>query len=376
LSTTAAAIAGVGTTPFGRLPPHDDASLGAWALREALSDCGLTAADIDGLIVSRIGDVQRFAELVGLRPAFATSLLGQGRNTGPAIAMAVALVQAKIARTVALVYGNSSVTGGAKYGGTDGAFGSGGDDFWFPWGMTSIGAFHALLYQRYAARYGTRPEDLAEVPLTFRRHAELNPQAVMRKPISRADYLGARFIVEPLRLLDYCIVCDGGAAMVVTSRDRAADLKKPVIEVSGTGLATAFDDGGFPPEDFWCGAMRNAAGKLYAATGVSPKDVDALMIYDNFSPCVLYQLEGFGFCERGEAAQWIRGGRLGLGGRYPTNTSGGHLSEAYMQGWNLNIEAVRQLRGECGARQAGRPRRVQYMNAAPMFGTVLYSRVD
>ena len=130
----------------------------------------------------------------------------------------------------------------------------------------------------------------------------------------------------------------------------------------------------FPPEDFWHAPMRKVADEVRAMCGLRPADMDALMIYDNFTPTVLFSLEGFGMCAPGESGPWVAEGHLRLGARYPANTSGGHLSESYMQGWALNVEAVRQLRGECDARQVAGARHVQYMAAAPVCTSIVYGR--
>src|SRR5499426_1229012 len=269
------AVAGVGTTRYGKLPEYDAYDLGVWALKEALADCGLGFDAIDGLIVNRIPDYQRFGEITGLDPRYTNTTPGQGRFSGICIQTAVAVIAAGMAETVALVYGNNGRSAGDHYGGASDAYGSGGAGLWFPYGMTSPGAFHALMMRRHMEQYGTTAAQLGAVAMAFRKHASLNPDAVMRTPFTIEDYLAARFICEPLRLLDYCLINDGGVAM---------------------------------------------------------------MIYDNFTPTVLFSLEGFGFCPVGESGPWVADGKLQLGGAFPTNTSGGHLSESYMQGWALNVE--------------------------------------
>jgi acetyl-CoA acetyltransferase len=369
-----AAAVGVGTTAFGKLPGYDDYDLGVWALQEALNDCGLAMADIDGLIVNRIADYQRFGEIVGLNPRFVSITPGQGRMSGWCIETAVMALATGMARHVALVYGNNGRSAGDRYGGASDPYGSGGAGFWFPWGMTSPGAFHALMFQRHRELYGTEHRHLAHIAVTFRRHAALNPGAVMREPFSEADYHASRYIAEPLHLLDYCLINDGGVAMILTTADRARDLKQPPVYVRGFAQATQLADSSFPPDDFWQAPMAQVARDLYPMAGVGAQDMDALMIYDNFTPTVLFSLEGFGFCPVGESGPWVADGRLALGGKLPANTSGGHLSECYMQGWALNVEAVRQLRGQCGERQVQGARHIQYMCAAPLVTSIVYGR--
>jgi acetyl-CoA acetyltransferase len=369
------AVAGVGTTSYGRLPEYDAYDLGLWALTEALADAGLGFGDIDGVIVNRIPDYQRFCEIAGIDPQFVTITPGHGRFAAICIDMARALVLSGRCRTVALVYGNDGRSAGAAYGGADDSYGSGGAALWFPYGMTSPGAFHALMTQRHMHNFGTTPEQLAQVSITFRDHAGRNPNAVMRSPIDLDAYLGARMICEPLRLLDYCLITDGGVALIITSQERARDLARPPVYIRGSALQTSFTDSTFPPDDFWHAALHSATERSMAAAGLGREDMSALMIYDNFTPTVLFSLEGAGYCAPGESGPFVAEGHLSLGRRYPTNTSGGHLSESYMQGWALNVEAVRQLRGDCGARQAAGATNIHYLAASPVCSSIVYSRL-
>ena len=368
------AVVGVGTTRYGKLPEYDAYDLGVWALKAALEDCGLGFEDIDGLIINRIPDYQRFGEITGINPRYTTITPGQGRFSGICIQTAVAVIAAGLASTVALVYGNNGRSAGDHYGGASDAYGSGGAGLWFPYGMTSPGAFHALMMRRHMEEFGTTTDQLGAIASTFRKHASLNPDAVMRTPFTPEEYRAARYICEPLRLLDYCLINDGGVAMILTSAERARDLRKPPAYLRGLGQASALAGSTFPPEDYWRAPMRQVAEDVYGMAQARPQDMDALMIYDNFTPTVLFSLEGFGFCAPGESGPWVAGGKLALGGEFPTNTSGGHLSESYMQGWALNVEAVRQVRGECGARQVKDAALVQYMTAAPVITSIIYGR--
>lgn len=368
------AVVGVGTTRYGKLPEYDAYDLGVWALKDALEDCGLGFDDLDGLIINRIADYQRFGEITGMNPRYTTITPGQGRFSGICIQTAAAVIAAGLATTVALVYGNNGRSAGDAYGGASDAYGSGGAGLWFPYGMTSPGAFHALMMRRHMEEYGTTADQLGAVSCAFRRHASLNPQAVMRTPFTLEEYRAARYICEPLRLLDYCLINDGGVAMILTTTERARHLKQPPVTLRGFAQASALAGSTFPPDDYWRAPMRAVAADLYAMAGAGPQDMDALMIYDNFTPTVLFSLEGFGFCAPGESGPWVAEGRLDLGSASPTNTSGGHLSESYMQGWALNVEAVRQVRGECGARQVPGAELVQYMTAAPVITSIIYGR--
>src|SRR5215475_7055349 len=171
------AVVGVGHTRYGKLPEYDAYGLGLWALTEALADAGLEYDDIDGLIVNRIPDYQRFCEIAGLDPAYVSITPGQGRFSGICIETAAALIRSGAAKTIALVYGNNGRSSGDRYGGAGDTYGSGGGGLWFPYGMTSPGAFHALMARRHMALYGTKNEHLGIVAKTFRDHAALNPAA-------------------------------------------------------------------------------------------------------------------------------------------------------------------------------------------------------
>lgn len=374
MSGTRAAVAGVGTTRYGRMPEYDAYDLGMWALKEAVDDAGIGFDDIDAVIVNRIPDYQRFCEIAGIDPEYVTISPGHGRFAAICVDTAVSLVESGRYKNVALVYGNNGRSAGVAYGGADDSYGSGGGALWFPYGMTSPGAFHALMMRRHMELYGTTPEQMAQIPITFRKHASLNPQAVMREIFDLETYQSARMICEPLRLLDYCLINDGGVALIITSGERAADMRKPPVYIRGAALQTEFSDSMFPPDDFWHGALSRTARRSFDAAGLGRDDMSALMIYDNFAPTVLFTLEGLGYCGVGESGPFVAEGHLSLGNRYPTNTSGGHLSESYMQGWALNVEAVRQLRGECGERQVKDAANIHYAAASPVCSSIIYSR--
>src|ERR1700732_4655393 len=309
------AVVGVGHTRYGKLPEYDAYELGFWALKEALADSCLRFEDIDGLIVNRIPDYQRFCEIAGLNPSYVSITPGQGRLCGICIATGAALIRDGLATIVALVYGNNGRSGGDRYGGAGDTYGSGGGRQWFPYGMTSPGAFHALMARRHMELYRTTADHLGAVAQTIRAHAALNPAAVMRAPFTLADYHASRFICEPLHLLDYCLINDGGVALILTSGERARDLIQPPVYLRGYGMATALAGSSFPPDDFWRAPMRKAADKSFADAGVSHAEISALMIYDNFTPTVLFALEGFGYCGEGESGAFVAKGHLAVGSR-------------------------------------------------------------
>ena len=367
------AVIGVGATTFGKLPDEDATSLGVWAYREAMADCGAVPDDIDGLIVQRITDYQKFARITGIKPRFLQVVPAPGRLTGGTIQLAASAIRSGAASVVALVYGNDGRSHGARYGGVGDRAGLDAEQLWFPYGMTSPGALNALQFQRHSHAFGTTRDHLGAVSVTFRNHAALNPQAVMRTPITLDDHRAARFICEPLCLLDYCLINDGGIAMIMTSADRAKDFRQKPVYLRGYAAASRLDEGEFP-EDFGLACMQSVADAVYPMADVTRADISGLMIYDNFTPAVLFNLEGFGFCRPGESGPWVADGALALEGALPTNSSGGQLSESYMQGWGLNAEIVRQLRGQCGARQIQGAEVMQYVCGAPLTTSIIYGR--
>jgi acetyl-CoA acetyltransferase len=363
------AVVGVGNTAYGSFPEQSDYALAASAFREAVNDCGLDKNEIDGLVCCRVPFYVRMGEVLGLNPRWTMQMPPHGRMSGMSIVEAMLALESGAAKYVALIYANIGRSRRVNYGGENATF-------WDPWGLTSPGAAHALMFRMHMERYGTTTRQLGDVSVTFRNHALLNPAAVMKKPITLDDHANARRIVEPLGLLDYCLINDGAVCMILTTADRARDLRKPPVLISGVGAKDAFQRAGIPnfDPDFWYDEIREAGNAAYEMAGVSHEDVDGLMCYDNFSPTVLFSLEGLGFCRRGEGGAFVENGALGLGGRLPTNTDGGHLSNSYMQGWGLNVEAIRQLRGECGARQIPDSEVIQYVAATPCTRTIIYTR--
>lgn len=364
------AIVGVGNTKYGSFPERDDFSLGAEAFSKAVEDCGLPKNKIDGLVVCRLPDYSRMGEILGISPRWTITLPGHGRMAAMAIIEAMVALEAGLTDYAALIYTNVGRSRRVNYGGDESP------SVWDPWGYTSPGGAHAMMFRRHMALYGTTTRQLAEVSVAFRHHAGLNPDAVMKTPMTIDDHEAARPIVEPLRLLDYCLINDGAVCLILTTRERARDLRKPPILISGIGAREAFAHASFPTFsiNFWYDELREAGGNAFAMAGIDHSDVDGLMCYDNFSPTVLFSLEGLGFCKRGESGHFVEGGTLRLGGKLPTNTDGGHLSNSYMQGWGLNAEAVRQLRGECGARQIPDAKIITYAQATPCVRSIVYTR--
>ncbi|MSP30163.1 MAG: thiolase family protein [Acetobacteraceae bacterium] len=364
------AVIGVGNTRYGNFPDADEYGLAAQAFRNAIDDCGINKNNIDGLLVCRIPYYARMGEVLGIDPRWTLTLPPHGRMSGMGIIEAAQALATGQAKYVALMYANIGRSRRVNYGGDENP------STWDPWGFTSPGAAHAMMFRRHMELYGTTTRQLAEVSVAVRYHATLNPDAVMRNPITIEDHESARFITAPLRLLDYCLINDGAVCIILTTKDRAQDAAKRPVMISGFGCRDSFTQSAISnfDMDFWYPAIQQAGVEARAMAGVGHDDIDALMCYDNFSPTVLFSLEGLGFCEKGESGNYVEGGTLQLGGKLPVNTDGGHLSNSYMQGWALNVEAVRQLRGECGARQVKDCEVVQYVQSTPCTRSIIYTR--
>ncbi len=372
------AVCGVGHSPYGRRLNRSTIDLAGEAIRNALDDAGLGRDDLDGLIVSfgtPIGaDADTLAYALGLKLKTYNQTWAHGRFTASCIQWAALAVNAGLANAVACLAAinfsgfRKPMMGGSGDGeGAREAGGGHGEDPVF--GMTSPGAGAALVAQKYFARFGATSRQLAAVPVAFRKHAALNPAAIMREPITVDDHQNSRFVCEPLHLLDYCLINDGAACVIVTSSERARDLKKPPVYISGMqGLPGGREEfiwtyPGFGTSQQEVFDYQPGLQPVYQMAGVTPKDIDALFTYDAFSILAWTALERFGFCGQGEAAAFTQDGRIALGGALPMNTNGGLLSEGHIMGWNHQVEIVRQLRGECGQRQVAAARLIQWANA-------------
>ncbi len=355
--------------------PNDSYGYAATAFGRSLLDAGIERRLIDGLIVGPTVGYERTGEILGIDPRW-----GGQADAGMAMIQACMAIRCGLAQVIALVYGNDQRSASVQYGGPEAMGGQNYLSYVYhaPWGLTSQGALYALMFQRYCHVYGVPTNALGPIAVAQRINASRNPDAVMRREITPADYAAAEFVCEPLRLLDYCLINDGGVCLIVADPAFASRASKPPVYVEGVGRAD-LNHGATSLEprlfDFYLPAQRLAAQQVYEMSGVGPKDVDALQVYDSFSCHVLFALEGFGFCAPGEGAAFVAQHRLTFEGDLPVNTGGGHLSESYMQGWNHQVEAVRQLRGEGGARQVTNCRRVQYISdvagkvVSIMYGT-------
>ncbi len=355
--------------------PTDSYGYATVAFRNALADANITRDQIDGLVGGHTTSYERMGEVLGLDVRWG----GQGDCVG-AILQAVMAIETGMAEVVALVYGNNQRSAKVQYGGPKAM---GGDNFLSyvyhaPWGLTSQGALYAMMQRRFAEVRGYTERDLGEVAVAERAWASLNPAAIMQKPITMEDYLASDYVCEPLHLFDYCLINDGGVAMIIAEAGRAAKMcERPVyIETVGrydlNNNATSL---GPRLETFYANAQAEVASQIFNGTGFGPEDVDLVQVYDSFSVHVPLTLEGYGYCKPGEFGKLAREQGIGPGGKRPVNTGGGHLSETYMQGWNHQIESVRQLRGTCGARQIENCRLAHYSSdVSGKAISILYGR--
>lgn len=368
------AIAGIGETPVGNLPGTHSTTLYVEAARRAIEDCGIEKSEIDGLLTtaSVVNDNVRhhmmIAENLGL---FCKTLCDTLRTGGAAFGYALQLaqwaVQSGRCKAVLVVSADNLLSGpGAGKGVTAYTeLGAHSLEFEVPFGA-HIPAFYALVAARHMHQYGTKPEQLAAIAVACRKHASLNPAAQKRTPITIDDVLNSRMISTPLHLLDCSLISDGGGAFIVTSLERARDLKKRPIRVLGTGQAQSYyymghlaggvglPDGHRHDFDLTRTVQTVAARDAFGEAGLKPSDIDVAQIYDSFTITALMQFEDLGFCKKGEGGAFVEGGRIELGGELPCNTHGGLLSFAHpgMPGGIFHLlEAVRQVRHECGPRQ-------------------------
>jgi acetyl-CoA acetyltransferase len=360
-----ACIVGIGESEYRRWGGFQDRSelgLACESIKHAVADAGLTMNQVDG-VVSYAGDrnepsyLQDALGLPDLR--YATMAWGGGGTGACATLMQAQLaVEAGVANHVvilrALCQGQSR-----RYGQFNPA--RTGNNFLAPFGMFSPPIMMATLAQRYLYETGVTPDQVAEIALTFRAHAQRNPRAVMYgQTMTREDYFASRMVADPLRLFDCTQENDGACALVVTTLERARDLKRNPIFILGVAQGTspgwgtaALGPHNMPVAEYGRGNGAAMARQVFAQSGVAPGDIDVAQIYDHFSPFVLMTLENFGFCGAGEAGDFVASGAIRWpDGRLPVNTSGGHLSEAYIHGLNLVVEGVRQLRGESTAQVA------------------------
>ncbi len=348
------AIAGVHEYESRWAPDKTSFQIMGECTREALVDAGLRLEDVDGLFgatmtMGAMGLVQ-LSEYLNIKPRYLDGTNIGGSSFVSHVAHAGAAIHAGLCEVALIIYGSTAASDALAIGTGNASGRDPGHAFVSPYGMTLVSSY-AMVAQRHMHQYGTTSEQLADIAVSTRHHASLNPNAKMRQPITREDVLESRLIADPLHLLDCCIISDGGGAVIVTSLERAKDLRQSPVVVSGTGEAVAHREVGAP--DLMTIAAKQSGEHAFSMAKMSPADIDFCTIYDSFTITVLDTLENLGFCKPGEGGPFVENGGVGLGGRLPVNPDGGGLSSNHsgMRGIFLVIEAVRQLRGGLGERQ-------------------------
>jgi acetyl-CoA acetyltransferase len=346
------AIVGIGETTFGKGFAASEEHLACRAIKMALDDAGIDAGEVDALcsFTHQSADEDEIARNLGFNDLtfFARGPAGGGAGCGTVghAAMAIATRQA----TVAVAYRSRKRSAKASRLWSQTPARVTRRDMWCsPWGNIRPVDQAAMLYRRYMHEFGATREPIAEVALSQRANANRNPRAFMRdKTLTKDQYMNARWISEPLCLFDCCLETDGALAAIVVSAERAKDCNGTPVYVHSfaqgisRGSSAMF---GYFAEDPFDTQAHAVAKLLWKRSDFQPKDIKVAEIYDAFSPEILFSLEGFGFCKRGEAARFIETGGIRVGGRLPVNTAGGGLSEAYLHGFNMITEAVKQVRG-------------------------------
>ncbi len=357
-----ACIVGIGETAYTR---DRDSTASTLALQlqasvRAAEDAGLSTKQIDGVMpFPRLATAEELAANLGMKDLRYVATLHMGGAAPVASLQSAAMAVTSGAADYVLIPAGWNSYSGRRAQETvvaDVSAMPGGAiarDYYVPYGLTAPAQWYSLIARRHMHEFGTTAEQLGAIAVAMRKHAQLNPRAVMRgRSMAIEDYLASPVIADPYRLFDCCLETDGAAAVVVTSRERADDLKQKPVYIMGVGEGHPYPaDEMTNREDCFLTGLTTAAPRAFAMAGVGPEDVDFAEIYDCFTFEVLQQLEEAGFCKRGEGGPFVEGGRIELGGELPVNTHGGLLSEAHALGVNHIVEAVRQLRGEAGEHQ-------------------------
>jgi acetyl-CoA acetyltransferase len=346
-----AAIVGAAESDLGEVGPgFTPLDLIGQATDRALADAGLNKGDVDGLFgASAYYSMATVSagEYLGIRPRYSDATNMGGSSFVSHLLHAAAAIGAGLCEVALVTYASTQRSGGGFRG-----LGDPPNPYETPYGPRYPVSMYALSASRHMHEYGTTREQLAEVAVAAREWAKLNPKAFMRDDLTVEDVLASRMISSPLSLLDCCLVTDGGGALIVTSAERGKDLRRAPVYLLGAGEAHWHRNISQMP-DLTITAAVDSGRRAYEMAGVGPEDVDVAMLYDAFTINPILFLEDLGFCEKGEGGAFVEGGRIAPDGELALNTNGGGLSYNHpgMYGLLLLIEAVRQLRGECGERQ-------------------------
>jgi acetyl-CoA acetyltransferase len=345
------AVVGAAESDLGEVGPgFTPLDLIGQATERALADAGLQREDIDGLFSASVYyqmPTLSAGEYLGIRPRYSDATMMGGSSFVSHLLHAASAIEAGLCEVALITYASTQLSEGGFRGVSDPP-----NPYETPYKPRYPVSMYALAASRHMHEYGTTREQLAEVAVAAREWAKLNPKAFMRDDLAIEDVLASRMISSPLSLLDCCLVTDGGGALLMTSAERAKDLRKPPVYLLGAGEAHWHRNISQMP-DLTVTAAVDSGRRAYEMAGLGPDDVSVTMLYDAFTINPILFLEDLGFCEKGEGGAFVEGGRIAPGGDLPVNTNGGGLSYNHpgMYGLLLLVEAVRQLRGECGERQ-------------------------
>jgi acetyl-CoA acetyltransferase len=355
-------IAGIGMSDYPKAPHLDAVEHHVLAMQRALADSGVEKSAIDGYVSAGGGgdlmsdSAVAMAEYLRINHTYLDSTMTGGSSFEFHVQHAAAAIRDGLAETILITYGSDQLSRMGRMLGTGGFARSGTKvggppQFEAPYGNSLVGAY-AMAARRHMHEYGTTSEQLAEIAVGAREYAQLNPLAMYRGPLTVDDVVSSRMIADPLHKLDCCVISDGGGAIILTTEERARDLRQPPIYVlSAAGGQTHWNISQMPV--FTKTAAADIAGSLFGRAGVTPGDIDTIQLYDSFTITVLLLIEDLGFCAKGDGGRFAAEGHLRRGGDLPLNTDGGGLSSNHpgMRGIFLLIEAVRQLRGQAGDAQ-------------------------
>jgi len=350
------AIAGVGQAGLGKAEGYTEQEILTQAAMAAIEDAGLTLRDIDGIATcSSLSTMWAMPviEYLGIRPTFVESTMIGGSSYVAHLLPAMHALASGQCSAVLVCYGSTQRTAAFNRAElTKARRHLDPQPYETPYDPPLPVAAYALAASRHMHQYGTTREQLAEVAVAARRWAQLNPEATMRDPLTVEDVLAARMLCEPLTVRDCCMVSDGAGAFVLVRAERARDLRRPPVYVLGNATAV-WNRQVSSMHDLTVTAAAESGRCAYDMAGVAAADVDLAMLYDAFTINTILFLEDLGFCAKGEGGAFVDGGAIAQGGRLAVNTNGGGLSCVHpgMYGVFLVVEAVRQLRGECGVRQ-------------------------
>jgi len=351
------AIAGIGATDFSKESGRSELQLSCEAVLDALADAGLKPSDVDGLTTFTMDNSSEIAVAreLGMGDLRFFSRINYGGGAACGTVQQAAIAVATGVADVVVCYRGFNERSGDRFGqvsqwaaaqvntnGLDNAF-------TYPYGLSTPAATVAMQATRYLHEYGATSADFGAVAVADRKHAATNPKAFFYgKPITIEEHQASRMIAEPLHLLDCCQESDGAVAIVVTTPERAADLKQKPVSITAAAQGSARDQfvmTSYYRDDIGIPEMGVVGRELWRQSGLTADDMAMAVLYDHFTPYVLMQLEELGFCGRGEAKDFVKDGAIELGGRLPLNTHGGQLGEAYIHGMNGIAEGVRQVRG-------------------------------